>query len=125
MCITKNQSIHIKSQLKIYFICYYIETFLPHDNFFDILLIFVFFLQTYRDICSSHILSFYFFFLQISFCIYLLLAFIMSLYHFYNNLLLYLVSRLGFFDNKLNQRIHSFFIYTIKKNIKHPFYQLN
>ena len=112
----------IKSQLKNYFIHYYIETFLPRDNFFAILLVLGFFLQTYCSICFFHILFFYFFLLQINFCIYLLLALLIFLYHFHNNLLLYLVSRLCFFDNKLIQRscsqrnfTHSFFIYN--KNI--------
>ena len=46
---------------------------------------------------------FIFFLLQISFCIYLLLALLIFLYHFHNNLLLYLVLRLGFSNNKSNQ----------------------
>ena len=63
---------------------------------------------------------FIFFLLQISFCIYLLLAALIFLYHFHSNLLLYLVSRLCFFD-KLNQRncIHSF-LYMIKKTYETP-----
>ena len=77
--------------------------FLSRDNFFDILLVFAYFLQTYCDIYSFHILSFYFFLLQLSFCIYFLPVRLISLYHFYNNLLLYLVPNLCFFDNKLNQ----------------------
>ena len=96
MCITKITACTIKPQLKNYFIHYYIETFLRHNNFFDILLVFVSFLRTYCEICFFHILSFYFYLLQISFCIYLLLALLISLYQFHNNLLLYLVSRLGF-----------------------------
>ena len=87
---------------------------MSRDNFFDILLVFVFFLQTYCGICFFHILSFYFFLLRISFFI----IFIIFLYHFDNNLSLYLVSRLCFSDNKLIQRnfiqrscIHSLFIY--------------
>ena len=51
----------IKSQLKNYFIHYFIETFLSRDNFFDIFLVFVSFLQTYYDIYFSHILFFIFF----------------------------------------------------------------
>ena len=97
----------LKSQLQIksYFIYDYIETFLPLDNFFGILLVFASFLQTYCDIYSFHILFFNFFLLQISFCIYLLLVPLFSL---------------CFFDNKLNQYsqrnyIHSF-LYTTKKN---------
>ena len=114
----------IKSQLKNYFIHYYIETFLPRDNFFAILLVLGFFLQTYCSICFFHILFFYFFLLQINFCIYLLLALLIFLYHFHYNLLLYLVSHICFFDNKLNQRnciqrscTHSF-LYIIKKSLK-------
>ena len=105
----------IKSQktIKIIFI-YYLETFLNHDNFFDnffgILLIFASFLMTYCDIYSSHILFFYFFLLQISVCIYLLLVPLFSL---------------CFFDNKFNQYsqwncIHSF-LYTTKKMYKNFF----
>ena len=45
------------------FIHYYIETFLPCDNCFYILLVFVFFLLTYCGICFFHILSFYLFLL--------------------------------------------------------------
>ena len=100
---------------------YYIETFLPRDNFFDILLVF-FFLQTNYGMYSSHNLSFCFFLLQISFCIYLLLAVLIFFYHFHNNILLYLVSLLGFFDNRLNQ--HSrVFLCIIKNVIKYPFYE--
>ena len=120
MCITKSQHTLLKLQLflKKYFIYYYIETFLPRHNFFDILLAFVSFLQAYYDICFSHILCFCFSILQISVYIYFLLDHLTSLYHFDNNLLLYLVSRLCFSDNKLIQRnfiqrscIHSLFIY--------------
>ena len=84
---------------------------LPHDNFFDkifgILLIFASFLMTYCNIYSSHILFFYFFLIQISVCIYLLLVPLFSL---------------CFFDNKFNQYsqwncIHSF-LYTTKKIYK-------
>ena len=119
MCITKSQHTLLKLQLflKKYFICYYIETFLPRHNFFDILLAFVSFLQAYYDICFSHILCFCFSILQISVYIYFLLDHLTSLYHFDNNLLLYLVSLLCFSDNKLN---HSLFIYN-KKNYKTPF----
>ena len=84
--------------------------------FFDIPLVFVSFLQAYR-ICFFHTLSFCFFVLQVSFCINPLLALLIFLYYFYNNLLLYLVSHLCFFDNKFS---HSFFIYS-KKNYKTPF----
>ena len=114
MCITKSQHTLLKLQLflKKYFICYYIETFLPRHNFFDILLAFVSFLQAYYDICFSHILCFCFSILQISVYIYFLLDHLTSLYHFDNNLLLYLVSLLCFSDNKLN---HSLFIYNKKK----------
>ena len=91
---------------------------------FDILLVFVSFLQTYYDTYSFHILSFYFFLLQISFCIYLLPALLITLCYFYSNLLLYLVSNLCFFDNKLNQCSHSFLYipkkYIYKKNHKIP-----
>ena len=114
MCITKNHSIIKKN----YFIHYYIETFLPRDNFFDILLVFVSFLQTYYNIYSSHIL--FLFFSSLDKILYLSLACSLNLlYHFHNNLLLYLVSRLGFFDNRLNKHSHSF-LYIIKKNYKTP-----
>ena len=103
--------------LKNYFIHCYVETFLPCDIFFDILLVSVSFLQTYYDAYSSHILSFYFFLLQISFFTYLSLVLLISLYYFYINLLLYLVLRFAFFDNKLNQWSHSF-LYITNKIIK-------
>ena len=108
----------LKLQLKNYFIYYYIETFLSCNNFFDILLVFVFFLQTYYDTYSSRIFFFSFFLLEISFCIYFLPAFLASLYYFYSNLLLYLVLCFGFFDNKLNQQSHSFLYITKKKFLK-------
>ena len=120
MCILKLLHTLLKSRLKIYFMHYYIETFLSRDNFFDTLLVFVSFLQTYCNICSHNILSVHFFLLQISFCIYLLLALLISLYHFHNNLLLYLVLCLGFFDTKLNQHSRSF-LYIIKIFYKTPF----
>ena len=125
-CITKITAYTIISHLKNCFINYYIETFYPCNILFDILLVFVFFLQTYCGICFFHILSFYGFLLQIIFYIYLLLTSLIFLYHFHNNLLLYLVSRTCFFDNKLIHRncIHSF-LYIIKNFIKHAFYQLN
>ena len=85
-------------------------------NFFDILLVFVSFFR--HDICFFHILSLslFFFRLQITFCIYLLLALLIFLYYFHNNLLLYLVSNLSFFNNKF---CHSFFIISWK-NYKAP-----
>ena len=85
-------------------------TFSSCNSFFDILLVFVFFLRTYSDTYSFHILS-YFFLLQISFCIYLSPVTLISLYFFYSNLLLY--SALRFFY-KLNQWSHSF-LYITKK----------
>ena len=116
--VSTNYHIHHQK----YFIYYYIDNFQPRGNFFDILLVLVSFLQTYYDICFFHILSFCFFLIQISFCIYLLLAVLIFLYCSDNlllflNLLLYLVSHLCFFDNKFS---HSFFIYS-KKNYKTPF----
>ena len=84
-------------QLKNYFIHCYVETFLSCNNFFDILLVSVSFLQTYYDTYSSRILSFYFFLLQISFCIYLSPVLLISLYYFYSNFLLYLVHVSFFF----------------------------
>ena len=82
----------------------------------NILLAFVSFLQTYCGICFFHMSSFFFFFLlQISFCVYLSHALLIFLYNFYNNLLLYLISRLCFFDNKSNQRSFTHpFLYIIK-----------
>ena len=85
----------------------------------DILLFFFSFLQTYYDIYFSHILFFIFFLLQICFCIYLLPVFLISLCHFHNNPLLYLVSRLSFFDNMLNKHSNSF-LYITKKIYKKP-----
>ena len=110
--VSINHRIHYKN----YFIDYYIETFQPHDNFFDILLVFAFLLQTYYDICFFHIFWFWIFLLQISFYIHILLALLFFLYRFYNNLLIILVSLLCCFDNKL---FHSFFIYR-KQNYKMP-----
>ena len=108
-----NLSIHYQNYL---FDCY-IETFQPHGIFFYIILVFVCFLQTYSGICLFHFHSFYLFLLQISFCVYLLLPLFIFLYHFYNNLLLYLVSLLCSFHIKF---FHSFLIYN-KKIIKHLF----
>ena len=45
--IKKLLKLQSKLQLKNYFIHHFIETFLPHDNFFDILLVFFSFPQTY------------------------------------------------------------------------------
>ena len=86
--------------------------FWSHGNFFDILLVFVSFLQIHYGVCFFHILSFYFCLLQINFSIYLLLALLTFFYHFHKNPSLCLVSRLGFFDNNL---CYSFFIYNKKK----------
>ena len=117
--MTKFTAYAIKLQLKKLFIHYYIETLLPRENIFDILLVFVFFLLlTYCGICFFHILFLHFFLLQISFCIYLLFALIIFLYHFHNNLLLYLISRLCFFDNKLIQRNSPhYFLYIVKQKL--------
>ena len=49
----------------------------------------------------------------------ILLALLIFLHRFHNNILLYLVSHLCFFDNNFS---HSFLIYS-KKIIKHLFYQ--
>ena len=68
------------------------------NKFFDILLVFASFLQTYYDVYSLHILFLYFFLLQIGLPIYLLPAPLISLYYFYNNLLLYLVSSIHYFN---------------------------
>ena len=105
-------------QLKNDFIHFYIETFLPHDKFFDILLIFFFFRHITIFIFSKFSF-FYVFLLQISFCIYLLLVLLISLHQFHNDLQLYLVSCLNFFDNRLNRHFHPF-LYIIKKNYKPP-----
>ena len=82
--------------------------------FFVILLIFASFLQTYYNTYLSRILSFCFYLLQISFYIYLFLALLIFIYYFYNNLLLYLVLFLCFFDNKW---CYSFFIYNEKQKL--------
>ena len=116
----------IKSPIKNY--C--VETFLSRDNifdnFFDILLAFVSFPQTYYNVYFSHIFFFNFFLLQISFYIYFLLVLLIFLYYFHNNLLLYLVSRLGFLITS-SISIVNHLLYIIKKTnfffIKHPFYQ--
>ena len=81
-----------------------------HINFFDILLVFFLF---FRHILVSvsyslfHILFFYFFLLRINFCIYLLLYLLTFIYHFHNNISLYLESSFCFFDNML---FYSFYI---------------
>ena len=119
-----NHSIHYKTVIKKLFY-YYIETFQPHDNFFDIFPV-VSFLQTYYGFSFFHILSSYFCLLQISFYIYLLLALLIFLHHFYSiqylvflfsiqYFYLYLASHLYFFDSKFLQQIHSFFIHNKKK----------
>ena len=106
------------SQLKNYFIyyyyyccCYYyyIQTFLPHDNSFGNLLVFLSFLETYFDIYFYCVL----FFSPSDKLLYISLActFNLSLL-FHNNPQLYLVSRLGFFDNRLNKCSHSFLYIT-------------
>ena len=109
------QCVLLKTKAHTIFI---LRLFLPSDNFFDIILVFVFF--PHYDICFFLIFSFYFFLLQLSFYIYLSLAILIFLHHFHNNLLLYLVSHLCFFDNKLNELSDSI-LYTIKKKfMKHP-----
>ena len=80
--------------------------------FFGILLVFASFHQAYYDIYFFVIPFFYFYLLQISFYIYLLLALLIFLYHFLSNLLLYLVLFLCFFDNKLKYSL----LYITKKN---------
>ena len=120
----------IRSELKTIKIILFIilrlfwTTIIFVDKFFGILLVFASFLQTY-DIYSSHILFFYFFLLQKSFCIYVVLVPLISLSHFNNNLLLYLVSRLGFFDHKLSQYSHSFsyFLHFFKKIYNEKFHK--
>ena len=109
------QCVLLKTKAHTIFI---LRLFLPSDNFFDIILVFVFF--PHYDICFFLIFSFYFFLLQVNFYIYLSLAILIFLHHFHNNLLLYLVSHLCFFDNKLNELSDSI-LYTIKKKfMKHP-----
>ena len=105
------QCVLLKTKAHTIFI---LRLFLPSDNFFDIILVFVFF--PHYDICFFLIFSFYFFLLQVSFYIYLSLAILIFLHHFRNNLLLYLVSHLCFFDNQLNELSDSI-LYTIKKNL--------
>ena len=53
--------------------------------FFDILLVFASFLQTYQNICFSHNFSFYFYLLQKNFYTYLLLALLIFFFHSHNN----------------------------------------
>ena len=66
--------------------------------FFLIFFQFLFFFFRHIMISISSIFSlFTFFLLQINFCIYLLIAFLIFLYHFHNSLLLNLVSHLCFF----------------------------
>ena len=71
--VGKNHLIHYQNN--------FIEIFYPYDNLFDILLVFVSFLQTYYNVYFFHILFFYFFPFQINFCIYFLLALLIFLYH--------------------------------------------
>ena len=78
----------------------------------------------------SHILSFCFCLLQISYCTYLLLVTLIFLYHFYNNIFaLFSITSQFFFNNHFFQRIISsltHFLYIIKKKIiKHLFYKPN
>ena len=109
MCITKFTAYSIKSQLKNYFIYYYIATFLVFVFFSSDILWYLFFRY-------SHFL----FFSSSDKFLYLSLACTLNFfYHFHNNLLRCLVLRLSFFDNKLNQHIHSF-LYVIKKFYKTP-----
>ena len=108
----------LQLQLKDNFFHYYIETFLSRNNFLDILLVFVSFLQICCGIYSSYILFFIFFLLQMSFYINFLLSLLISLHYCYSNLLLYLVTNLCFFDGKLNQYSHLFLNITKKKNYK-------
>ena len=55
-----------RKKVKITFLSFWL-----HGNFFDILLVFISFLQTYYDIYFLYILSFHFSLFQINFCIYL------------------------------------------------------
>ena len=103
MCVN-----HIISMTMIFFDILLVFTFSLFLIYF-ILLVFFF----YRHIMISfffHILSFGFSFLLINSCIYLLLALFIFLYCFQNNLSLYLVLHLCFFDNSCV--IH--FLYTVK-----------
>ena len=95
---------------------FFILIFWYHGNFFDVLLVFVSFLQTYYGICFFHILFFYFYLFQINFCNFcnLSLTLLNSFYRFHNNLSHYLVSCLCFSDNKL---CYSFFIHNNNKEI--------
>ena len=104
---------------KYHHIYIYERCFLASRYFFYILLAFVSFLQTYYDICFFHILSLYFFLLQIILYIYFLLFLLIILCYFHTNLLLCLVSHLCFFHNKL---FDSSFIYNEKKIIMIQFF---
>ena len=81
-----------------------------------ILLAPVSFLQTYYDTYSSRFLSFYFFLLQISFCIFLLPALLTSLYYCYSNLffLFSIKSRFVFIISSIHDLTH-FYIFQKKK----------
>ena len=95
---------------------FFISIFWSRGNFFDILLIFAYFLQTYYDTYFFHIL--FMFFSSSDNSLYLFFALLLILfYYFCNNLLPCLVSHLYFFDNKF---YHSFFIYN--KKFIHFFY---
>ena len=110
-----NSPYTIKSLLllkKLFYLLLYLDFFTSWYFLFWYSFSFASFLQTYYDIYSFHILSFYFYLLQISFYIYFLLAPLIFLYHSHNNLLLYLVLVLCFSDNKL---CYLFFIYNEKK----------
>ena len=109
----------MKSQLKNYFIDQ-IETFQPHVTFLIFFqFLFLFFRHIMISICSTFFFFFHFFLLLINFCIYLLLAILTFLYHFHNNLLLYLLSHLCFLIiSFFNGLIH--FLYINIKNYKAP-----
>ena len=122
MSITKFTVYTIKSHLKKLFIHYYIETFLSRDNFF--------WYSFSLSLFSSDILWYLFFpyslFLFFSSSDLPLACSLNFSWSFHNNFLLYLVSRLCFFDNKSIQRscsqwnfTHSF-LYIIKKICRAP-----
>ena len=97
---------------------FFILIFWSHGKFFEILLVFVSFLQIFYGICFFHILSLNFCLHQINFYIYLLLAFLTFFYHFHINPSLYLVS----LSNFLIKSCVTLFLYVIQKVIKRQIY---
>ena len=89
----------------------FIFDFLASRYFFNIILVLIYFLQTYFCTYFFHTLSLYLFLFQITLCTCFLFALLIFLCCFHNILLFYLVLFLCFLDNKL---LHYFFLYNEK-----------